>query len=156
MRIVESSRLCGRVAAFVLIAASTAGCSSDTTRFKDNPFSSPMAARRAPAPEVTGTVRERVDAQPLPPPVTTASRPAPVRRAELEPEHAPQPRVPPPARGWQAGPASHAPTEKSATAGATHVVARGETLLSISRHYGKHATEIAKANHLPAGIKLRI
>ena len=164
MRTLESSRsrLCVRVAAFVLIAASTAGCSSDTTRFKDNPFSSPMAARQTPAPEVTGTVRRRVDTQPLPAPagpMTTEdySRPAPVRRAELEPQHAPQTQVSPTARGWHPGPSSRTATAPHPVAtGATHVVVRGETLMSISRHYGKHAAEIAQANHLPPGVKLRI
>jgi len=41
--------------------------------------------------------------------------------------------------------------EKSATPARPMWSPAARTLLSISRHYGKHASEIAKANHLPAG-----
>src|SRR5882724_7327546 len=153
-----------RVAAFVLIAASVAGCSADATRFKDN--LGPMAARPAPAPDYTGTVSSgRVDAQPLPPPpsrpmmsstgTSDGRRPAdrPYRAAELEPrrqgEGSPA--------GWHAGPAAHlAPQKSESSHGGTHVVARGDTLASIARHYGKARIEIARVNHLPVDAKLRL
>ena len=166
MRIVVSSRprSCARVAAFCLIAASAAGCSADATRFRESSLSSPTAVR--PATDVTGSVPAgRVDAQPLPPPPTRPMvsstgpsdgyRPAPTyRSAELETRRnadAPSP------HGWHAGPSSHVASEKSETGhGGTHVVARGETLASIARHYSKTRTEIAKANHLPVDAKLRL
>lgn len=37
-----------------------------------------------------------------------------------------------------------------------HVVAPGETLNSIARHYGKHLSEIARANHLPPNTMVKI
>ncbi len=173
MPIVESSRsrLSVRVAAFTLIAASAAGCSADTTRFKDNPFSSPMAARQAPpARDVTGSVpAARVDAQPLPPlsrPMvsstgggTGAYTPAPRRTDVTEnvaPTYGRHPQslraptrmatnVPPP--HTPAGQGLHAPA-------AVHVVTRGQTLASIGRIYGKSGAEIAHANRLTLGVKL--
>jgi murein DD-endopeptidase MepM/ murein hydrolase activator NlpD len=158
MRIVESrSRQSVRVAAFVLVAVSAAGCSSDATRFN----SSPMAANRVPPTDVTGSVpASRVDAQPLPPPpagpnvsaTTPYYRPAPApqRTAELEPRRT-EPHAPPARLGWHAGEAPHAPHGSG-----THVVARGETFASIAHHYGKHGAEIARANNLPVTAKLRV
>jgi len=145
MRIVESrSRTCARAAAFVLIAAGVAGCSADATRFRDSPFSSPMAAHQAPPRDSTGSVPAgRVDAQPLPPP----NRPL----VSSTGAHAP----PPATRVAANAPPLAAKPAATATA-STHVVGRGETLASIARKYGKSSGEIAKANHIGTDAKLRI
>lgn len=37
-----------------------------------------------------------------------------------------------------------------------HVVARGETLNSIARLYGKHLSELARANHLPPNTMVKV
>lgn len=160
MRMVESSRFCARVAALVLTAAAVAGCSADASRFKDN--LGPMAARPAPSPDVTGSVSgSRVDAQPLPPPpnrpsisstgvvsggggmgsYSPAPAPAPRLVANNAPAHAP---------------AGNGPRARPAPMGGTHVVARGETLHTIGRLYGKSRAEIAKANNIKIDAKLRI
>jgi murein DD-endopeptidase MepM/ murein hydrolase activator NlpD len=70
-----------------------------------------------------------------------------------------------PAVGY-APPASHlanagapAPAEPRTTVPASsgaHVVAPGETLHSIARHYGKPVAEIARASHIPADTMVRV
>jgi len=122
-----------------MIAVAAAGCSADTTRFKDNPFSSPMAAR--PAGDITGSMpASRIDAQPLPPPPT-------------------RPNVS--STGATAGPrvAANAPAgahARPAPAGGVHVVAAGQNLSSIARLYGKSPADIAKANKITVDAKLKV
>lgn len=64
--------------ALALIAASAAGCSSETSRFNENPYASNGAPRQ---PETTGSIRpapvSRVETSQLPPPPST-SRPTSV------------------------------------------------------------------------------
>jgi murein DD-endopeptidase MepM/ murein hydrolase activator NlpD len=72
-RVVEllRSRRVPSMTALALVSVAFAGCSSDTGRFSDNPFSSPFASRRN-APEVTSSVPaqtapvSRVESRPLP------------------------------------------------------------------------------------------
>src|SRR2546430_7847241 len=165
MRSLAQSRLSARAAAFVLIAAGVAGCSADPTRFSDNPFSSPTAARST---DVTGSVPSgRVDAQPLPAP----SRPASPSSTGVAsggggmasyqpPASAPATRLagasapvrPAPIIGG--GAAQSRPAQ--AASGGIHVVAPGETLTSIARLYGKSRPEIAKANKIDAYAIVRV
>jgi len=74
--------------------------------------------------------------------------------------------VPPPAPGYGAPPARLGMTPPSAPLGTprtvlaepsgTHVVAPGETLHSIARHYGKSVMLIAKANNIAPDTMLRV
>jgi len=165
-----------RVAVLGALVVGIAGCSADTTRFSD-PNSNPFAASRGPA-EYTGTLRgapagapngvptSPIAAQPLPPP-PAASRPATVGASgpyggvsgggEGMGSYTPLPaRASPPAPREVTGsvilPHPH-PTAASAN---VHVVARGETLMSISRRYHKPVREIAAANRIAPDTRLKI
>jgi murein DD-endopeptidase MepM/ murein hydrolase activator NlpD len=129
--LVSRPRPFARAAAISLVAAGVAGCSADTSRFLDNPFSSPLAARSgsAPADHTASVPSGRVDTQPLPAP----SHPANVASTGASPSAAPR---------------VASPAAKPAPVGGTHVVAPGETLTSIARLYGKTRVEIAKANSI--------
>jgi murein DD-endopeptidase MepM/ murein hydrolase activator NlpD len=130
------SRLFARAAAISLVAAGVAGCSADMSRFADNTFSNPLAARSTPAPaEHTASLPSgRVDSQPLPAP------PGAPNVASTGSYASPSPRV-------------AAPAEQ---AGGVHVVAPGETLMSIARLYGKSRIEIAKANKIDSNAVVRV
>jgi murein DD-endopeptidase MepM/ murein hydrolase activator NlpD len=184
MRTLEPSRSRAfrHVAIIALIAAGAAGCSSDSTRFSENPFASPtesrqaMASRQAPA-EVTGSI-----------PRTAA---APASRIEAQPLAAPQqqaaiiPPPPPPVRGSSAGgagmasyhpqsdvtgsiksrpagtlpgqiPAARAPASQPVASNGVHVVQPGETLYSLARKYRKSPAAIIKANKLAADYRVKI
>jgi murein DD-endopeptidase MepM/ murein hydrolase activator NlpD len=79
----ETARAPWRVVAAALVAVGTAGCSSEVTRFDDNPFANP-SARRSPPSEVTGAATPptspaptgRVEAQPLPQPSYQSQSPS--------------------------------------------------------------------------------
>jgi murein DD-endopeptidase MepM/ murein hydrolase activator NlpD len=115
------------VAAFALIAVGGAGCSSDVARFSD--FSNPFAGRSAEAPPPATRVDSRPIAQaPLPPPTSKPIAHAPATRPVAS-----------------ASPAKH-----------VHVVAAGDTLMKLSRRYGKPVSEIAKANKISAQSRLQI
>src|SRR5438874_13709934 len=73
-----------RAAVLTLMAIGVAGCSSDTTRFNDNPF----AANHPSAPETTGTVWQgqgapagRVESRPLPPQAAQPANAPPTKLA---------------------------------------------------------------------------
>jgi murein DD-endopeptidase MepM/ murein hydrolase activator NlpD len=151
------SRALSRVAVLALIAAGAAGCSSDVSRFNESPF----AARKAPQPsEVTGSVQpapapaHRVEAQPLPAPGAprTISAGSPGLGS-----------YPPPSAAEVTGSVQR-PTTSAAPATritppvhqGTHVVAPGETIYSVARHYKKSPGEIAKANKLDLAHKVRV
>jgi murein DD-endopeptidase MepM/ murein hydrolase activator NlpD len=164
-----------RVAVLGALVVGIAGCSADTTRFSD-PGSNPFAASRGPA-EYTGSVRGtsavssgvpagQIAAQSLPPP-PVASRPATVGASS----------APGGVSGGGEGMGSYTPVPSRASAPApreitasvtlphphptansanVHVVARGETLMSISRRYHKHVHEIAAANKIAPDTRLKI
>jgi murein DD-endopeptidase MepM/ murein hydrolase activator NlpD len=155
------SHLLARAAVIALIAAGAAGCSTDVGRFTDNPFSGSMAARSAPSGEVTGSVPSgRVDSQPLPAP----SRPANVSSTGVSGGGGMasyQPPASPPATrlvGASAPikPAPAASSGKAGPAGGVHVVAPGETLISVARLYGKTRAEVAKANNIDGYANVRV
>jgi murein DD-endopeptidase MepM/ murein hydrolase activator NlpD len=126
---VDRSHVCLRGAAIALMAISAAGCSSDATRFGDS-FSNPFAARSAEAPAAPAVARveSRPIAQAALPPLAKPIATAPVNR----------------------------PVASASSSKHVHVVAPGDTLMKISRRYGKPLTEIAKANNIPAHTKLQI
>lgn len=161
------SRAPRHLAVIVLMAAGAAGCSSDTTRFSDSPFSNPFASRQAASSEVTGAI----------PPAA----PAPAARVVSQPLPGPQAASPPPRQGKSGGgpgmasyhpqndvtgsisgprpasPPAQVPAHTQVAAnGAVHVVAPGETLYSLARRYRKSPAAIAQANKLAPDYRLRI
>jgi murein DD-endopeptidase MepM/ murein hydrolase activator NlpD len=144
------SRLLARVAVLALIAAGTAGCSIDTSRFNENPFQSAQAARPG---DLAAAPRGRVEAQNLPAP----SRPANIAATGASPQPAAN-TVPTRVASAPAHvtPKAGAPVAAPTAAGAMHKVVPGETLTSIARHYGKSRVEIAKANHIDSYATLRV
>ena len=101
-----------RLAFCAAFALATAGCSGDTNRFEQQPFSNPFSSPQQPAPDTTGSVQaprqapNHVESQPLPPqqpyqqPAATYQQPAPGYQ-----QPAPQYRsntLPPPPRSSQA------------------------------------------------------
>ena len=178
-------RRLSRLAVLGVVAVGFAGCSADTSRF-GNPNASPYASRSAAPAEVTGSVQaapaSHIASQPLPPP-PTASRPATVASTGVSgggqgmgsynPAPGPAPMVahaplpPPPARDVT-GSIARQPAPSVAAApralavpaaapiGNVHIVAPGETLMSISRRYHKPLKQIAAANHIPPHTHLKI
>ena len=129
------ARVAVRLAVAAAVAAGMAGCSTDISRFNDNPFAGTFARGNVPPTEVTGSVQNpqsapvgRVEAQPLPGSSNALPAPPPVYRAS-----------PPPAPRAAAA-------AKPAQAAGVHVVAPKETLSSIAKLYGKSRAELATAN----------
>jgi murein DD-endopeptidase MepM/ murein hydrolase activator NlpD len=172
-----------RFALVGVLVAGFAGCSSDTSRF-GNPNTNPYASRPTAPGEATGSVQaaptNHIASQPLPPP--TASRPATVAATGVAgggqgmgsynpaaaPVAAQAPLPPPPTRdvtgsisrqpapAVAAAPAAPRSVQAAAPAGNVHVVAPGETLMSISRRYHKPLKQLAAANHIPPHTHLKI
>lgn len=182
---VSSRRPLSRLAVMGVLAVSFVGCSADTSRF-NSPNANPFASRSTAPAEVTGSVQaaptSQISSQPLPPP-PNASRPATVAgvsgggqgfgsytppaalAAAPVVAHAPPPsrditgsiaRQPASAPGPHAAAAPAASAPAAAPAGNVHVVAPGETLMSISRRYHKPLKQIADANHIPLHQHLKI
>jgi murein DD-endopeptidase MepM/ murein hydrolase activator NlpD len=175
-----------RLAVMGVLAVSFVGCSADTSRFNSpnaNPFASRSSAPAEVTGSVRAAPTSQIASQPLPPP-PNASRPATVAATGVSgggqgfgsytPPPAPAvapivanaPPAPPPsrditgsiARQPASAPAPHgAPAPAAAAAaGNVHVVAPGETLMSISRRYHKPLKQIADANHIPPHQHLKI
>ena len=170
-----------RAFALAAIVIGAAGCSSETARFNDNPYSS-----RSGQSEVTGSVSgqtapvSRVQTSQLPPP--SANRPATVAMgpgtsgggrgmASYHPGQAPDPvvtgtvqpppnnnQLPPPIQAAPAPRATSAPAASRAqsTQPSIHTVAPGETLIKLSRMYNKTLVEIARVNNIPPHTKVNI
>jgi murein DD-endopeptidase MepM/ murein hydrolase activator NlpD len=171
---VSSRRPLSRLAVMGVLAVSFVGCSADTSRF-NSPNANPFASRNSAPAEVTGSVHaaptSQIASQPLPPP-PNASRPATVAATGVSgggqgfgsytppPASAPMAAPPPPSRditGSITRPPASAPAPAAAPAGGNvHVVAPGETLMSISRRYHKPLKQIADANHIPPHQHLKI
>jgi murein DD-endopeptidase MepM/ murein hydrolase activator NlpD len=134
------------VALIALAAAGAAGCSADTSRFGNNPFSGSIASNGAPPADVAHAApTSQVASQQLPPPgMARPSASAPYGHAPLTAQE------PPPIQ-------MSAPAAPSNVANAgVHVVAPGETINSLSRLYGKPVSAIARANGLATDTRLRI
>ncbi len=176
------SRSWSRAAVIGMVAAGLAGCSAESTRFSQGPYANPYASKQAAAPnEVTGSVgatNNRITAQPLPPP-PTANRPETIAATgvsgggqgmgSFNPASVPPTR--PAASGHDitgsvarpAQPQAPAPAVKNTPASApsvvganVHIVAPGETLMSISRLYKKSVAEIAGANKIAPHTLVKI
>ncbi|HYS49027.1 MAG TPA: peptidoglycan DD-metalloendopeptidase family protein [Xanthobacteraceae bacterium] len=129
MRALESCRRAPlRLAVFGAAAFVVAGCSSDTSRFGDSPFSSPFASRSAPASEVTGS-----------------AQPTPSRQVET--------RALPPPPGKSAGAAGQ--PEWNWDGGTAITVAPGDTVSSIAHKYGVPVAAVMQANHIAAGATIQ-
>jgi murein DD-endopeptidase MepM/ murein hydrolase activator NlpD len=158
-------RLPARVTFVALLALGAAGCSGDVSRFNDDPFSNPYAARKGPPREVTGSFSPPpapvapVQAQALPAPHAPAVAAAPAPAPAYAPAQ-PQPAVAPLLRTAAVTPSpirvGHGPKGAPAPAGGVHVVAPGESLISVARLYGKSRFVLAKANNIPPDAKVRI
>jgi murein DD-endopeptidase MepM/ murein hydrolase activator NlpD len=180
----SGQRPLSRLAVMGVLAVSFVGCSADTSRFNSpdaNPFAWRSPGPAAPA-EVTGSVRaaptSAISSQPLAPP-PNMSRPTTVASTGISgggqgfgsytppsaPAAAPVAAPLPPSRditGSITRPPASAPAPHVASApaappaGKVHIVAPGETLMSISRSYHKPLKQIADANHIPPHTHLKI
>ncbi|MBB3974293.1 M23 family metallopeptidase [Hansschlegelia beijingensis] len=151
------SRLLARAAVVALGAGALGACSSDTTRFGEDPFSNPFstasAERRAPEPDYTSSVQaapsSRVERAPLGAPPPAQARPMrgfensggyrqssvdPRSTGALPPARSPEPRSG--AVGW------------SSNGGTVVTLQRGESLHTLSQRYGVPATAIMQANNM--------
>jgi murein DD-endopeptidase MepM/ murein hydrolase activator NlpD len=152
-----------------LLAVSAAGCSSETSRFVEGPFTNPFAAKTPPAQgEVTGSIHtatpSKVESQPLPQigHATGAAQP---------------PRMAAAANGVAGGGKGMASYHPGAAAsditgsvastppaqarswdwdgGTAITVAQGDTIEVISRRYGVPAAAIMQANAITAPASIR-
>jgi murein DD-endopeptidase MepM/ murein hydrolase activator NlpD len=159
------ARLWPRAAVLTLMAIGVAGCSSDTTRFNDNPF-----ANNPSAPETTGTVWQgqgapagRVDSRPLPPQAAQAqpANAAPIKLATANPgatSKGPGPARPATAAAPDAtGSVVRKPGSNGNwtwDGGKAITVGPGDTIDAIARRHGVPASAIIQANNIqpPATI----
>jgi murein DD-endopeptidase MepM/ murein hydrolase activator NlpD len=137
--VVELRRVRPQAAILVVMAVGIAGCSSESTRLGDNPFSS----RSGPGPTTGSVVSQaaptsRIDNSPLPPP-PGASRPGDAAAGYRGPGAAPEitgsVRTPPTASGqwsWDGGTAI--------------TVAPGDTVEAIAQRHRVPASAIMQAN----------
>ena len=155
-----------RLALFSGIALAAVSCSSESSRFNENPFNpSPrMSSRQASPGDVTGSVSSRpasrpssISSQPLPPPPTAGSqiqtRPAVSSTsggsrglASYNPStHQPD------VTGSVQAPQPAAPAQRnwSWDGGTAVTVAQGETAHILAQRYGVPASAIVQANNLP-------
>src|SRR3972149_3602769 len=118
MRLVEFICPPARAIVFAAIAATAAGCSSDITRFSDNPLGNPYAAGHAGAGGATAsppqsTAGARVEAKPLAQPASAgAGRTAPPQPTVTPPA---VPTAPPPAARGAGANAAPKPTSEAAS-----------------------------------------
>lgn len=179
-RVVEllRSRRVPSMTALALVSVAFAGCSSDTGRFSDNPFSSPFASRRS-APEVTSSVPaqtapvSRVESRPLPqyslnntPPQTYPAQNYP---AQSYPQHAANgvsgggrglgsytpPNAPIETTG-SVGPQSVAATQNwSRDGGTAIIVGTSDTVDILAKRYKVPAAAILQVNRLSSARALQ-
>src|SRR5579872_1690371 len=140
------------------LAVGAAGCSSDTTRFGENPNGSPYAApppnqvSAAPAPSQVAAVQRQnlpppqyAQSQYAPPPQYPPSQYAPTQAA-AQPQYAPPPAAPhavPEVTG-----AVHNGGYWDAEGGTAVVVAQGETVDIIARRWNIPSRAILQANNI--------
>lgn len=144
-------RVPARLAAAVMISAGLGACSADMSRFNDNPFATGSVSRPAPTQQVAAAAPTgRVETQPLPQMQSTAlPAPPPTVRSSTGPAPAAA-SASAPVRMSQGAPKPAQP------ASGVHVVAAGESLISISNKYGKPRGEVARANGIPVTTNVRI
>ncbi len=157
-----------RLALFSGIALAAVSCSSESSRFNENPFnpSQRMSSRQASPGDVTGSVSSRpvsrpstISSQPLPPPPTAGyqiqTRPAEVAATStsggargLGSYNPPAPSARDVTGSVQTPPA---PQRQgwSWDGGTAVTVAQGETAHTLAQRYGVPASAIVQANNLP-------
>jgi murein DD-endopeptidase MepM/ murein hydrolase activator NlpD len=153
-------RLSLRFAALSVLAATAAGCSADASRFQSGgPFQS--AQNHTPPAAVTGAIEPaayppanaapmgRVESQPLPMRESAATLPPPPSRAASATPAYPSQAARPMRTATAAPPPPAARSHE-------HVVASGETLITIARRYRKTTVEVARANGLTTDSRVRI
>jgi murein DD-endopeptidase MepM/ murein hydrolase activator NlpD len=140
------ARAATRFAIAAMISAGLGGCGTDMNRFNDNPFSTGSLGRPSANQEVAAVAAptSRIESQPLPQ-THAAALPAPP--AHYRSGTGAVPASPPPVQVAKAAPQP---------ASGVHVVAPGESLLGISRKYGKKGAEVARANGITPTTNVRI
>lgn len=138
----ELMRAVSRFAIVGVVGGLAAGCSTDSVRFSENPFSNPFASSGGtPEPSMTGSVDERPAATARVPRTSVRSEPlAPVRSAAVA--------QPIPSRPATERTASGAGW--SAAGGTDITVGSGDTLTTISNRYGVPPAAILSANGVTA------
>lgn len=134
-----------RLALAILIGTLAAACSSEATRFSENPFGSPFGGKTADAtPPVPAAPAGKVQSRALPPvgqQSKAGSAAEPDRRivtGSIQPS-APQPGKSSDVGNW------------STTGGTSLTVASGETIATLSSRYGVPETALRAANNLKPG-----
>jgi murein DD-endopeptidase MepM/ murein hydrolase activator NlpD len=125
------SRVPGRLALIVLIAGGLAACASDTTGFRDSPFSNPFTSSVA------------SDASPRANGIRPGSLIPPGQRVAI-------PRY---KHDTSAHTAANAPTGRARAS--VHVVVAGDSLSSLAQLYHRRRAAIAKANDIAPNAKIR-
>ena len=126
-----------RLVILAVVSLVAASCSPETSRFDSNPYRSQSSANQ----QASSSVAKRqpsVQSTPLPPP-NSVSMQTPSTRSNSAP---PAPRV-----------ASSAPAKGG---NVVHTIAPGETLMKLSRQYGKPLSAIAKANKVEPNAKVKV
>lgn len=156
----SSSQICGRellvrLAAVGLLSGAVAGCSADTTRFSaDGGATGAYGAQ--PAPEVTGSLATgRVEASQLPPPGQPVAPYSQAAAPYGAPASYAAAGTPQPLYGSPAYNSAPAPSYGATPGQGTHMVAAGETLDSVARHYGVSAAQLGAANNIAPGMTVR-
>jgi murein DD-endopeptidase MepM/ murein hydrolase activator NlpD len=127
-----------RAAALTLMTIGVAACSSDASRFHESPFGLGS--------DTTGSVAQGApQGQPV---SRMESRPLAPQAAQAQP-------IQPATKLAAATPAAAASAAPAASSG-VHVVAAGDTLGKIARHYHKPVSEIIKANNIQANATLNV
>jgi murein DD-endopeptidase MepM/ murein hydrolase activator NlpD len=136
-----------RPAILAIVALTAAGCSADFARFDQ---SLPRFGSHAGSPEATGSVPQRqAHASEVPgSPVQSAPLPPPAGGSSTATSYAP-------ARDDVTGSVA---TRNSPSNGGNivHVIGPGETLMKLTRQYGKSLSEIAKANNIPPHTMVKV
>jgi murein DD-endopeptidase MepM/ murein hydrolase activator NlpD len=159
------SLLWSRPVIFAVIAVVAVSCSSDTTRFAENPFSSKKSPSSG---EVTGSVAKSsgVHSRPLPPPNTATMLPPPTRppvSSTAGGGHGMA--VYQPGSGYDTTGSTQAPRQAAQQTvvragwtwegGTPITVARGDTADTLAHRYGVPAAAIVQTNNLPNAAAIK-
>jgi murein DD-endopeptidase MepM/ murein hydrolase activator NlpD len=137
------SRLFPRAAVLALVAAGVAACSSDTSRFNENPFASLSH------PDATASISQTQTAQGPQPYPTTGATPAVTGGGKVVASNSP-------ARSG-AGEVSlvrKSSANWSSEGGTAITVAAGDSIETIARRYGVPASAVMQANNIAAPATL--
>lgn len=143
----ELMRAVSRFAFVGVVGGLGAGCSSDSLRFSENPFSNPFTSTaQAAEPGMTGSIDRPGSLAPLPAGRARSEPLQPIRMAELAPARTAAAPAPKPAR-----PAAASAAGWSTEGGTVLTIKAGDTLATISDRYGVPSAALLSANGLKAG-----